>query len=89
MPKPRTPQTRDEWQVAADCAHACLCLDSARLYGLVEGGPQVDVARCQFILDVAKVQHGITPRPDAVERFVEAYMDRGQIGQPHRQRGEG
>lgn len=73
----RDPQTRAEWQDAADAAHACEVLDAARQYGLVSGGPAVDVARCEEILERA-AKHGITPAKDAVERYI-AEM-RGRYG---------
>lgn len=67
------PQTHDEWQAAADSAEALLLLDSARQYGLLTGGPKVNVDRAQEILDAA-AKLGITPRPDAAERFVDAWQ---------------
>jgi hypothetical protein len=63
------PQTPAEWQDAVDAAHAALALESARMYGLVEGGPQVNVDRCVEIVDAGK-ERGVTPRDDAVERFI-------------------
>lgn len=56
------PQTLDEWQAAADGADFLLLLDSARQYGLVEGGPEANVARCVEILERAAAQ-GIFPSP--------------------------
>jgi hypothetical protein len=48
--KGRDPRTRAEWQEAADVAEFMRYLHSARLYGLVCGGPHVDVDRCEHIL---------------------------------------
>lgn len=82
----RQPMSRQEWQEAADAADACLALEAARQYGLVTGGPAVNVARCEEILVMARDGHGIRPRPDAIERLVEGLLDReprGQVGQPH------
>jgi hypothetical protein len=45
------PQTPEEWQDAVNAADFFLQLDSARQYGLVTGGPDVNVARCVDILD--------------------------------------
>jgi len=70
------PQTDEEWQVAADMAYGGMLLDSARKYGLVSGGPEIDVDRCAEIL-VAARQRGITPRDDAPERFVAAMASEG------------
>lgn len=71
----RDPRTREEWQAAVDAAHACLCLDSARQYGLVTGGPAVDAARCAEILGRGKAM-GIVPSPDAIERLAREAMSR-------------
>jgi hypothetical protein len=54
------PRTRRQWQVAVDTADACLAIDAARLYGLITGGPKIDVDRCAMILDLGK-QKGIVP----------------------------
>jgi len=63
-PKPEVfddPQTPAEWQGAVDAANVLLLLDSARAYGLVTGGPDVDVARCESILAQGK-NVGYKPR---------------------------
>jgi len=74
MPAPREPRTREEWQEAADAAEGALALDSARKYGLVTGGPVVDVERCTALIDAARAG-GITPAKDAIERFVAAMRE--------------
>ncbi len=56
------PQTPEEWQAAADGADFLLLLDSARQYGLIEGGPEANVGRCVEILERAADQ-GIFPTP--------------------------
>lgn len=66
--KPAMPQTRAEWQSAVDAAEACLTLDSARQYGLVEGGPVIDVRRCRRVLREGR-QRGIRPSPGVAEQF--------------------
>jgi hypothetical protein len=40
------PETPEEWRDAVEWAEVMLLLDSARKYGMVTGGPEVDVARC-------------------------------------------
>ena len=65
----RDPQTDEEWQEAVDGADALLSLDSARQYGLVTGGPKVNVNRCVAIVEEGK-RRGIQPQPDNVERLV-------------------
>jgi hypothetical protein len=65
----KEPTTPAEWQDAVDLAHGALALHSARLYGLVSGGPGVHVDRCEDILARGR-ERGIVPAPDAAERFV-------------------
>lgn len=69
FPRPREPSTPEEWQAAVDAAAGALALDSARQYGLVTGGPTVNVERCAEILGAGEAR-GIRPRRDAIERFV-------------------
>lgn len=63
------PATPSQWQIAVDAAKAALVLDAARQYGLVEGGPTVNVKRCLDILRKGR-RRGCSPRPDAIERFM-------------------
>jgi len=55
------PTTRAEWQEAADQAWALLVLDAARAYGLVVGGPVVNVPRAEDLIRRAKGR-GVEPR---------------------------
>lgn len=64
----REPGTPEEWQQAVDAAYACLALDSARRYGLIQGGPSVDVARCEEILRQGATR-GICPNESAIDRL--------------------
>ena len=50
-PEPSSP---GEWQLSVDCCHVLLMLVSARQYGLVSGGPVVNVERCEDILTRGK-----------------------------------
>jgi hypothetical protein len=59
---PRDPETPEEWQEAADLAELWLLVESARLYGLVTGGPAVDVARCEDLLRRA-AERGVHAAP--------------------------
>lgn len=70
---PHTPKTPQQWQIAVDAAKGALALHDARLYGLVTGGPTVNVERCLALLEAGK-EKGIRPRADAVERFIEAWQ---------------
>lgn len=74
--EPRMPRTRGEWQDAVDAAEGALCLGSARQYGLVTGGPEVNLERAAVLLREGK-RHGITPAPDAAQRFASACMAPG------------
>lgn len=80
------PRTRDEWQEAADAADACLAIHAALAYGLITGGPEIDVDRCEQLLERARAK-GIRPRPDALDRQLAGLLardrPRGQVGQPH------
>ncbi len=61
MGKTRNPRDEKEWQEAVDSACFWLLLESARLYGLVMGGPPVNVERCEEILKEGK-KRGIFPQ---------------------------
>ena len=74
---PRTqPKTRAEWQTAVDAAHGALCLHAARAYGLVTGGPEVNVERCEEVLRLGKARR-IKPAHDSPERFIHALLAQG------------
>jgi hypothetical protein len=60
-------ETDAEWQEAVDAAEFMLLLDSSRQYGLVTGGPKVNIERCEEILREGK-QRGFEPAEDVVER---------------------
>lgn len=56
------PETAEEWQEAVNVAEFYLLLDSARQYGLIEGGPLIDIERCEELLRRGR-QKGFQPRP--------------------------
>lgn len=64
----RDPETPAEWQNAVDAARGSLALDGAREYGLIIGGPEVNVERCQHLLEQGE-ERGVYPSDDAIERF--------------------
>jgi hypothetical protein len=66
----REPHSPAEWQAVVDAAEACLLLESARQYGLVTGGPGVNVGRCEDILNRG-AELGIHPEAAGVDREVE------------------
>lgn len=59
------PITREDWRHAATLAETMLDIDCAQRYGLMAGGPAVDVARCTDIVRQAR-RLGIVPRSDDV-----------------------
>jgi hypothetical protein len=59
----RWPHSPQEWRDAAACADVLLAVDAARQYGLITGGPTIDVRRCVDLLARAKAQ-GIAPTAD-------------------------
>lgn len=40
------PSNPEEWRAAVATAHACLSIDAARQYGLIQGGPSVNTDAC-------------------------------------------
>ena len=66
---PRGRRSRALWQELVDSAEALLMIDSWRQYGLITGGLECNHERCRQILKDGK-RRRITPRPDAVERFI-------------------
>lgn len=52
MANPRTPI---QWQEAVNLAYFLMLLHSARSYGLVTGGPDVQVDRCQQLLEEGRL----------------------------------
>ena len=60
------PLTPEDWQLCVDCAHTGLLLDSARQYGLVTGGPVIDVDRAEQLLNAGRLR-GYTPSKHAIE----------------------
>ena len=75
--KIRNPKTKAEWQAAADLAAFLVAVDSCKQYGLITGGPAVNVDRCIEMIDKAKGK-GIVPAPDAIERCANAWQ-KGQF----------
>lgn len=68
-PGRKDPDSPEEWQEAVDVAHVMLHIESARQYGLVRGGPVIDVDRCEQILELGELL-GYTPAEDAIERLL-------------------
>jgi hypothetical protein len=60
------PQTPEEWQDAVDVAAAARALADCKMYGLIEGGPDIDIGRCDEILERGAAR-GVLPSRPAVE----------------------
>ena len=73
----KQPSTLAEWQEAVDLAEFYLHLDSARKYGLIQGGAEsIDVGRCEQLLAAGK-RRGGGPTADCVERLSQVFMVKG------------
>jgi hypothetical protein len=55
-PLPRDPRTPAEWKHAADLAYTLLAIEDCKMYGLVEGGPVIDIERCEVLIERAKMR---------------------------------
>ena len=62
----RMPRTEAEWREATVLAEALLVLDSARQYGLLAGGPVINVDRCVAIVDEG-ARRGCRPTDDEID----------------------
>ena len=75
--KYQDPQTPAEWQEAVDWAEFYTQVDSARKYGLITGGPEVDVRRCEQLLKRGAAR-GVQPSDDAIRVCLHALGIRGR-----------
>lgn len=71
--KGTNPKNNREWQEAADHAEVMLLIQSARAYGLIAGGPEVNVDRCEELIKLAR-RRGIVPAKDCVEQYFAEYF---------------
>ena len=62
------PRNPAQWQEAVNLAQALLLIDSARCYGLITGGPEVVLWRCDVILSRG-AKRGVYPQERAVTRI--------------------
>ena len=46
QPPPEEPTTPEEWQLVVDAAAGFRCIAECRMYGLMKGGPEIDVQNC-------------------------------------------
>lgn len=66
------PEDPEDWQRAVDAANALMVIEASRDYGLIVGGPEVDVGRCVEIL-AEGARRGIRPRHGSPVEFVAAW----------------
>jgi hypothetical protein len=64
------PQTAEEWQEAVDAAVGLRAVADCKMYGLIEGGPNIDVGRCDEILALGEAR-GVRPSKPAQDLAVE------------------
>jgi hypothetical protein len=43
QPPPEEPTTPEEWQLVVDAAAGFRCIAECRMYGLMKGGPEINV----------------------------------------------
>lgn len=68
------PRSMADWQFAADAAMALLAFESARAFGLISGGPDVNADRCSRLLSQADARHGIRPSTAGVAAMTDAVV---------------
>ena len=73
--KRRDPKTVAEWQEAVNGAHCMCAIHDAILYGLVTG-PEIDAARCDWILDQG-AKLGIVPGAGVLDSFLRGLAANG------------
>lgn len=64
------PQTAEEWQEAVDGAAALRAVADCKMYGLIEGGPNIDVRRCDEILERGETR-GVRPSKPVKDLAIE------------------
>jgi hypothetical protein len=66
----RDPQTPEEWQEAVDAAAGMRALADCKMYGVIEGGPDINIARCDELLECGR-KRGVYPSRPVVDLAVE------------------
>jgi hypothetical protein len=66
----RDPKTPEEWQEAVDAAAGARAIADCAMYGLITGGPKINVRRCDDILARGR-KRGIAPSRTDTELVVE------------------
>ncbi len=64
------PVTPEEWREVVDAAAACRAIYDCKCYGLIEGGAEINVARCDYILENG-AKLGYRPSKSAIDLGIE------------------
>lgn len=76
----KSPQTEAEWQEAFDLANAARMIADARMYGLMEGGPQINLSRCDEIIERGR-RRGLQTSKPVAQLAVELVLEINGNGQ--------
>jgi hypothetical protein len=76
----RNPRTLEEWQEAVDGAAALRMIADCKMYGLIEGGPEINVGRCDEILERGQSRgvHPSAPTEALALAYIAALNDVGK-----------
>ena len=79
----RNPKTRAEWQEVVDAAAGARAIADCEMYGLIAGGPKINVARCDHIL-ARGAKRGVRPSRPVVELAAEMIAEwNGSVEERH------
>ncbi len=60
----KEPETDAEWQEAVNGAAGMRMIADCKMYGLIAGGPNIDVSRCDEILERGRARGVLPSMPD-------------------------
>ena len=63
-------------QRLADAAYAAMIFGASRDFGLLRGGPDVDLHECLDVLEYALHKNGTVPEPEVVDDLIDELIDR-------------
>lgn len=64
------PKTPEQWQEAVDMAAGWRMIEDCRMYGLIDGGPSVNLDRCDEILERGR-KRGVRPSKPVLELAID------------------
>ena len=67
------PSTDAEWQLCVDACTGLRMIEDAKLYGLLEGGPEINMERIDYFLERA-AEKGIQPSKPPAELAIEMLL---------------